>query len=181
MEFIIIFTTILFHISLAIGVGASTLAIINFFVAVANGKISSDEKRMLGVTYIVLRVAMILILITTLILVSLNVQQSGLVTYTPSVIATWILLLTLYVNAILMALQIIPNAFGPSVQAGTWYTFIIMTTLTWMGIFFTVTQFIVVYVFFILFVTLLVNGVMMFLEYSRTKERNNKSAVKTAS
>jgi hypothetical protein len=165
MEIIIILLTILFNIALSLGVGSSTLAITNFFVAIADGNINADERRMMGVVYIVLRVAMVLILITALLLVSFNVHQDGLISYSPSVIATWILLFVLYLNAILMTLRLMPSAFGPSIQAGTWYTFGIITTLSTLGIIFSVTQFVIVYLSFVLFATVLVNGIMMYLEY----------------
>lgn len=176
MEIIIILLTILFNIALSLGVGSSTLAIINFFVAIADGNINPDERRMMGVVYTVLRVSMILLFIISLLLVSLNVQQAGIITYSPLVISTWILLFVLYLNAILMTLRIMPSAFGPSIQAGTWYSFSIATTLSTLGIIFTVTQFVLVYISFVLFVTLLVNGTMMYLQQLRAA---NNSTSKT--
>jgi len=171
MEIIIILLTILFNIALSLGVGSSTLAIINFFVAIADGKINTDERRMMGVVYIVLRIAMVLLLVTSLLMVSINVQYQGIVIYSPLVIATWILLFVLYLNAILMSLRIMPSAFGPSVQAGTWYTFGIITTLSTLGIIFSVTQFVLVYLSFVLFVTLMVNCVMLYLKQDKKKDK----------
>lgn len=171
MEIIIILLTILFNIALSLGVGSSTLAIINFFVAIADGRINADERRMMGVVYIVLRVSMVLLLLTSLLLMSINVQQAGLITYSPLMIATWILLFVLYLNAILMTIRVMPSAFGPSIQAGTWYTFGVITTLASLGIIFSVTQFVLVYLSFILFITLLVNGTMQYLEYVRKQAK----------
>ncbi|MFN3188607.1 MAG: hypothetical protein ACK42D_03670 [Candidatus Paceibacteria bacterium] len=169
MEIIIILLTILFNIALSLGIGSSTLVIVNFCVAIADGKINADERRMMGVAYVVLRIALVLLLATSLLLMSLNVQESGLATYSPFVIAIWTLLFVLYFNAVLMTLQVMPSAFGPSIQAGTWYTFGIITSLSYLGIFFSVTQFIIVYISFVLFVTVLVNGVIMYLDYLRTR------------
>lgn len=167
MEIIVILLSVLFNISLSLGVGSSTLAIINFFVAIADGKINPEERRMMGVVYVVLRISMVLLLLTSLLLMSINVQQMGLVTYSPLMIATWILLFILYLNAILMTVRFMPSAFGPSIQAGTWYTFGIITTLSSLGIIFSVTQFVLVYVSFVLFITLLVNSIMQYLTYLR--------------
>ena len=61
--------------SISLGTGASTLAITNFFAAIADGGISPDERRMMGVVYIVLRVAMVLILLTT---ITLLIRQYGI-------------------------------------------------------------------------------------------------------
>lgn len=171
MEIIIILLTILFNIALSLGVGSSTLAIINFFVAIADGRINSDERRMMGVVYVVLRVSMVLLLLTSLLLMSINVQQVGLITYSPLMIATWILLFVLYLNAILMTIRVMPSAFGPSIQAGTWYTFGVITTLSTLGIIFSVTQFVLVYLSFVLFITLLVNGIMQYLKFIRKQAK----------
>lgn len=171
MEIAIILLTILFNIALSLGVGSSTLAIINFFVAIADGTINSDERRMMGVVYVVLRVSMVLLLLISLLLMSLNVQQSGLITYSSMMIATWILLFVLYLNAVLMTIRVMPSAFGPSIQAGTWYTFGIITTLSSLGIIFSVTQFVLVYLSFVLFVTVLVNATMQYLTHSRKQAK----------
>jgi hypothetical protein len=70
MTAFIVLITILQTFSISLGVGSSTLAIINFFVAIADSKIDETERIMMGVVYTVLKVAMVLILTTTIILIS---------------------------------------------------------------------------------------------------------------
>ena len=65
MEIIIIVIAILQIFSVSLGVGSSTLAVLNFFVAIADGKISDEERNMMGVVYIVLRISMLAILFTS--------------------------------------------------------------------------------------------------------------------
>jgi len=169
MEILIIVCTLIFNIALSLGVGSSTLAVINFFVAIADGTINPDERRMMGVVYVVLRIALSLLLVTTLLLSFLNLYEFGVASYMPSSIATWILLFALYFNAILMTFQLIPSAFGPAIQAGTWYTFGIVATLSSLEIIFSLTQFIMFYLSFILFTIMIINCVMMYLEHTKKK------------
>lgn len=179
MEIVLIITAVVFNIALSLGVGSSTLAIINFFVAIADGSINSDERKMMGIVYIVLRVAMVLLLLSSLVTVSLNVQRDGIVVYNPQVISTFILLFVLYLNAILMSLRIMPTSFGPSIQAGTWYVFGIVTTFTFLGILYSVTQFITLYILTLIFLTLVVNVIMMYVEHlSNIKEPKHKTPTK---
>ncbi len=76
MIMIITLATIIQSMAISLGVGSSTLAIINFFVAIADGAIDETERKMMGVVYKVLRVAMVLILITTILLL-LNLYSSA--------------------------------------------------------------------------------------------------------
>ncbi len=65
MDVIFILVAILQSIGISLGVGSSTIAIVNFFVAIADGKIEPTERKMMQVTYVILRVAMVTILLTT--------------------------------------------------------------------------------------------------------------------
>lgn len=130
MQLIIILTTILNSIAISLGVGASTLAIANFFVAIKDGNISPEERSLMGVVYIALRVAMGLILFTTLVLGLYHVSQHGLADYlTPYKEAVWTLLAVLYLNAVLMTKHLISSTFGPAIQASSWYTLGVVTAL----------------------------------------------------
>lgn len=177
MEISVIVLTIVFNMALSLGVGSSTLAVLNFLVAIADGTINSEERKMMGLVYIVLRVAMLLLLITSFSLVSLDVQQNGLSSYSPLIISTWILLFVLYFNAILMTLHVMPSAFGPAIQAGTWYTFAIVTTVSSLGIVFSVTQFVALYVSLVVLFTLVVNIIIRYLDFKRTFNRVSRKEV----
>jgi hypothetical protein len=163
MDIVFIMMLVLQSIGISLGVGSSTLAIINFFVAIKDGTISADERKMMGVVYVVLRVAMGLILY--------GLIAGGLVAYSTNVIAVWLLLFVLYINALLMTLRIMPSSFGPSIQAGTWYSLGIMFSLTQTtGVTFTVTQFVIWYVTFVVFVTILVNVLMQVFKDMQAKK-----------
>lgn len=102
--------------AVSLGVGSSTLAITSFFAAIADGNIDGSERRMLGVIYWVLRVAMVLILLTV----------SSLTWFFPDTIAwplfVWTLIFVIFANAILMTKRWIPVQVGPALQAASWYT-----------------------------------------------------------
>ena len=115
MEFLLI----LQGFGISLGVGASTLAVTNFFVAIWDGHIDKHERRMMGVTYIVLRVAMGLILFSTLLLAILQYTQLGFVD--PFILQTTAIIVILFVNAGLMTMHLMPMTFGPSIQASAWY------------------------------------------------------------
>ena len=120
--------------AVSLGVGSSTLAILSFFKALADGKISPEERSLLGVVYLVLRVAMGLILFTTSFLSAEPALSSGTFEYTPAMQAVWVLIAMLFLNALLMTKKIIPMNIGPALQAATWYALGTMTTLTLIGV-----------------------------------------------
>lgn len=165
MDLIIILLTILQSVAIALGVGSSTLAISNFFVAIADGEIDKTERKMMGVVYIVLRVAMGLILTTTAFLTALRYVQFGVDYFTPFVVGLWILIIMLFVNAFLMTKHIMPSSMGPALQAASWYTMGTLMALFSLGLYqFNLIQFILGYIVTILFAILIVNTVMVLLK-----------------
>ena len=58
LETVSILTTIYFGSAIALGVGASTIVIVGFLVAISDGDLDRSERRMLGVIYWALRAAM---------------------------------------------------------------------------------------------------------------------------
>ncbi len=159
-----IFVTILQSIAIALGVGSSTLAISNFFVAIADGRITEDERKMMGVVYIVLRVAMLVILITTTIItLSQFALYGGIVV--PFMSAVWTLIAVLFVNAVLMTYHKIPTTIGPALQASSWYTLGILMALTELDIYpSSYLVFLLSYLSVVLFAVSLVNGIMALLK-----------------
>lgn len=123
MELIFYVFTILLTFAISLGVGASTFAVLNFFVALWDDNISRTERKMMEVVYTVLRVAMGLILVSALIQGAIIVSQVGLAAYlsAPSLLL-WIIVGVLYINAILMTVHKIPMSIAAGLQAGSWYT-----------------------------------------------------------
>ncbi len=154
--------------AISLGVGSSTLAITSFFVAISDGKIDDTERRMMGVVYIVLRVAMILILITTLILLSTKYAVVGLGGMSAFHFGQILAVVVLFVNAILMTAHIIPSNFGPAIQAGNWYTLGTLSALLPLGLTnFTFLQFGLAYVTWLVLAIGIVNGIMAILRGKR--------------
>lgn len=168
MTIFISLIAILQTFSVSLGVGTSTLAIINFFVAIADGKIDETERKMMGVVYVALRVAMIAILVTTLGLVALEFINSGAVSLTAFDIAQLFTLSILFVNAMLMSMRIMPSTFGPAIQAGSWYTLGALVALKLQGITdFTFIQFFIAFVTWLVLAVGIVNGIMSLLKKNR--------------
>lgn len=164
MELLISSVSIVQSISISLGVGASTLAILNFLVAMADGNIDRAERRMMQVVYLVLRTAMVMILITTLVLLLAGSQNQGTEIFSTFALAQIILLFILYTNATLMTLHIMPSVFGPAIQASTWYTFGILNALVPLGyINFTLPEFFVGLAAILIFDVSIVYGLMAFL------------------
>ncbi len=165
MEMILVLVAILQSMAISLGVGGSTLAIVNFFVAIADGKIDENERRMMGVVYTVLRVAMVIILVTTIIIGGYAVASVGIGSLSAFLFATWTLVAVLYTNAILMTKKIMPSTVGPALQAATWYTLGICMTLIPLSLSgFTFFQFIVGYAAAIALAVSIVNGIMAMLK-----------------
>lgn len=151
---------ILQSFSISLGVGSSTLAIANFFVAIADGGISPDERRMMGVVYIVLRISMILILITTLCLLAAQ-YSAGTLYLVPYNIAQLCVIGALFLNAMLMTAHLIPSNFGPAIQAGNWYTLGTLAALVPLSMTtFSLMHFFLAYVTWIVLAISIVNGIM---------------------
>lgn len=170
MSTFLVLTTIVKYFSISLGVGSSTLAILNFFAAVKDGHIDETERRMMGIVYIVLRVAMVLILFTSLVLVAHEHEQPSLLQLSPYVSAQLITLLVLFTNALFMTIRMMPSTFGPAIQAGSWYTLGVLSTLSIVDLTeFTLPFFLLCYVAWIILVIGIINGILSYLEAERKK------------
>jgi len=165
MTLFIALLTILQSFTISLGVGSSTLAIINFFAAIADGVIDETERRMMGIVYVVLRIAMVLILVSTLTLIFFSSVETGLLNMSSFTIAQLITLAALYLNAILMTWRIMPSTFGPALQAGSWYTLGALSALQILGSTgFSLGQFLMGYITWLVLAVGIVNGVMAILK-----------------
>jgi hypothetical protein len=174
METITTITSIVQIIGISLGVGSSTLAVLNFFNAIADGTIDPVERRMMGVTYIVLRVAMVLILASTTLLIVMGVREFGYDYFTPYVIAQCVLIVVLFVNAALMTARIMPSSCGPAIQAGSWYLLGFGLALYTLGLAdFSIPLFIVAYAIELAFAYFLINSVMHYQRYKLAKTQGS--------
>ncbi len=130
MQVLFVLSFVIMAIGIALGVGASTIALGNFFAALADGKIDTEERHLMGVAYAILRVAMVVI--AAAFLVQLMLGYVGISTpYDDLTVATSFafLIVLLYGNAILMTYHRMPHNFGPAVQVAGWYVLGIMEAL----------------------------------------------------
>ena len=170
MEMIFILVSILQSIAISLGVGCSTLAIINFFVALADGKIDDNERKMMGVVYVLLRIAMVVILITTASLAYISFSKNSVQLGSAFSLSIWTLVAVLYTNAVLMTKRVMPSTIGPALQAATWYTLGVLTALVPLQLTnFSYFQFLFGYCAVIALAVTIVNGVMGHLKQKRSK------------
>ncbi len=164
MEMIYVLLEILQSIGISLGVGCSTLAIVNFFVAIADGKVDDSERKLMGNVYILLRVAMVVILVTTVCLIPFATAPY-LSAFT---LSFWTLISVLHINALLMTKHIMPSKFGPAVQASTWYSLGVINALIPLGLtHFSYFEFAVGYLAALALGVSIVNGTMVHLKNKR--------------
>jgi hypothetical protein len=168
MEQTIFILSVIQSMGISLGVGASTMAILNFFTAIADGKIDETERNFMGITYIVLRVAMGVILFTWLLLAMFGYGTLGLEYFKGYLMAQTILVIVLFVNAFLMTVRIMPSTFGPAIQASTWYALGFIFTIYSLGLtHLNLMVFTFSYITLVLLAVSLINGVMAYLKAKR--------------
>ncbi len=161
MEIIYISAIIIQSMAISLGVGGSTIAVLQFFTAIKDGKIEDSERKIMGVTYLVLRIAMVLILLSTAVVAGVMYKFIGSAFINPFIIGTWTIILVLFLNAIGMTKRWIPSTFGPGIQAGSWYSLGFLISLVSLGLTsFTYVQFFLVYAGLLVLAIAIVNIVM---------------------
>lgn len=161
METIIIAVAVLQAMGISLGVGSSTLAVLNFFIAIKDGKIDETEKHFMGITYTILRIAMVIILLGSLILAYYGFMTEGVAYFTSFVITQFVFITILYINATLMTLHIMPSSFGPAIQASSWYTLGFTLALYTNGVNdMAFTSYAFIYLFMFIIAYSVINGVM---------------------
>ena len=168
---ILVLTTIVQFFAVSLGVGSSTLAVANFFVAIADGKIDETERKMMGIAYLILRIAMSIILVTTGILVVHNLVANGIAGISTLAIAQTSMIIVLYANATLMTLRIMPSTVGPAFQAAAWYALGALGALAALQLTdFTYLQFVLSFIADCALNVTITNGLMWYLKAKRAKQ-----------
>ena len=171
MEMILVLTTVVQFFAVSLGVGSSTLAVANFFVAIADGKIDETERKMMGIAYLILRIAMSVILVTTGILVVHSLMTNGIAGISTFAIAQISMITVLYVNATLMTLRIMPSTVGPAFQAAAWYALGALSALAALQLTeFTYLQFTLSFIADCAMNVAITNGLMWYLKAKRAKQ-----------
>jgi hypothetical protein len=148
MEIAYIIDMLLLAVAVSLGVGCSTVAITQFLVAVSDGEVDQVERKMLGVVYILLRVAMVAILVTLVIQAAIIYYITGSFLFvSPFFLALYTAVAVLYVNAIVMTMHWIPRQLGPAIQATSWYSLGILMALVSLNLIdFAYLEFLLVYI-----------------------------------
>lgn len=168
MSIFLILVSLINTFAVSLGVGASTLAIINFFVAIADGTIDDTERRMMGVVYVVLKVVMLVIFVTTTILLFHTYQTVGFSSISAYSFTELLVLFVLYLNAMLMSVHLLPSTIGPAVQVGSWYTLGTLVALQVLSLTnFTIMQFLLCYALWLMLAIGIVNAAMAVLKSRR--------------
>ncbi|MEX0913171.1 MAG: hypothetical protein WDZ56_01430 [Candidatus Paceibacterota bacterium] len=165
MEILYIISAVLQSFAISAGVGSSTIAVTQFFSAINDGKIDESERRMMGVTYAVLRIAMGLILVSTAVQGVIIYYYGGMGTeyFNPFSVGVWTVIAVLFLNALAMTKHWLPSTLGPGIQAGSWYTLGMMFAFIPLGLTnFTFVQFLLGYAGMICLAVAIVNGVMSY-------------------
>ena len=152
--------TIILGFLSALGIGVSTVAVANFFVAVWDGHIDEHERKMMGVTYFILRTLMGLLLfsLVTFGIVSF-LYDLPFDKYLFQVIT---LVFVLFINAGFMIFHKIPSAFGPAIQATAWYTLGVISLFHLMGVSFSYLRFLLLYLTFCFLLITIVNFLLIY-------------------
>jgi len=168
MELLYDIATVIQTIAISLGVGTSTVAITSFFVAIADGHLDATERRMMQPVYIILRVAMGLILLTTIMEGIALVTTFGTDVFGGAAFSAWTIIAVLFLNAYMMTKHLIPSTFGPAIQAGSWYTLGFMTAMFAIGAQnFSYLSFLIGYGLFLVAAIAFVNGMMVYLKMRR--------------
>ncbi len=71
-----------------------------------------------------------------------------------------------------MTLRLMPSTFGPALQAGSWYTLGTLAALVPLGLTtFTLTEFFLGYITWLILAIAIVNGVMAILKHKKQKQQ----------
>lgn len=165
MELLILFLLIIQGMGISIGVGSSTLAVLNFFMAIKDGVITELERNFMGITYHVLRVGMTLILVPAVLLAFIGYNESGSEYFTSYIAAQAVMISILFINSFLMTMRMMPSTFGPAIQAASWYTLGFIYILNSLSIPVTnILVFLFAYATFVFFAISFINAVMAYLK-----------------
>lgn len=163
MEITYVLVAFLQSLGVSLGVGSSTIAVLNFLTAVRDGTVDDSEKRMMRVVYTILRVAMGIILFTMFLQGIFLVSAYGTFYFHPFVVFAWTVVIVLYVNAVLMTKRLMPRSIGPSLQAASWYTLALLyffSTINATG--FSYLQFFGIYATVFVLALIVINGSMAY-------------------
>jgi len=158
---------VIIHSSMiGLGIGASTIAITGFVVALMDGEFDASERNMMGVVYLSLRIAMVGIVLSSIAVWLLQRDFFGTVT-----MPMWVLIGVLFVNAFLMTKHWISVKLGPAIQAGTWYSLGFFITIFVFDLApITLTNFLVAYVLVLIAAVIIVELFMRYFKRRRLPE-----------
>lgn len=169
MSLFLSFLGVVKFFSISLGVGAVTIAVINFFTAIADGVIDETERRMMGVVYAVLEVAMALVLLSSMVAIFPEYKANGLGGLSGFSYSELFVLSVLLLSTFLMSARLVSTTIGPAIQVGSWYTLATMTGLSVIGYTdFTFVQFLLGYFAWMILAIGIVNAIMAILKVKKS-------------
>lgn len=135
----------LYTLGQTLGVGSSTFALIFFVIAMRDGVIDASEKRFMHAVYFVLRIGMAFILLALLLSLFFKIPFAGIY------LMQWIFFGIIVVNAILMTMRKMPMQYGPVIAGGTWYSLFLITNVSPLATFATISLLMLYVAFLIIF------------------------------
>lgn len=170
METLLIAVAYLQTIAISLGVGASTVAIGNYIIAIRDNTIDVSERRIMGVGYTLLRVAMGVILVTLVVQALALLPEYGTSYLQPFILFVWTIVCILYLNAVLMTRHLMPRTIGPALQAVSWYTLGTLYFLSTLYLTnFSYGQFMLWFGVALILALVLLNGVIAFVKRNASK------------
>ncbi len=114
----------------ALGLGASTIALIFYFASSADGIIESSERRFVHAAEAVLRIALFLIIVTgfTITIAHILAEETATVSL-PSFVFKWVLIGVIITCGRLVAWKMISRSVGGALGGATWYALFTLHTI----------------------------------------------------
>jgi hypothetical protein len=110
------------HIGMTFAIAGSTFAMVFYYAAMWDGKISEDESHFMHIVYFILRIGMLILIPWELLVMGYNLVVHNAVYYTEAVHWFRIFLLgIIMMNALLMTKHKMPMWLGPALAGGSWY------------------------------------------------------------
>lgn len=175
LEFMFVVSMLVLSFAVSLGVGSSTVALVNFFAAIHDGTIEPTERRMMGVTYAILRVAMVVIALALMVQYMLGYGGVATPLYgTAHATIAGLVTAVLYLNAILMTYRFMPSTFGPAIQAGSWYLLGFTMALITIGVVLPLSAMLLLYLTFVTLLVAGINGIMGIMQHQRAAQQGKK-------
>jgi hypothetical protein len=125
----VLLVTLVQNIGMALAVGSATYALI-FYLRSGTAPFEVSERRFASTVTLLLHTGMALVILAELLLAGLYWSQGdGSIFFDQTFWFRWTVLGIILVNAALVSLIHLPRMIGPAISTGSWYMYLVATTL----------------------------------------------------